>query len=80
MGSIIRSRTNRSTAFRTSPGVGPHPSSEAAISAIVRGASSNSPRYRPSVGSNSSRAAHSALAASKDLRPASLRAATITWR
>ena len=71
MGAIIRSRTSRSTPLRTSLGAGPHPSSEVAISGIVRGPSNNSPRYKPSVGSNPSRAAHSVRAASKDLRPAS---------
>ena len=80
MGSMIRSRTNRSTALRTSLGAGPHPSSEAAISAIVFGPLCNSPRYSPSVASKVSRAAHSALAASNDLRPVSLRAATIASR
>src|SRR6266446_1437968 len=78
--SNIRTRTSRSTAARTSLRCGPQPSSEAAISGIVRGASSNSPKYRPSVGSSPSRAAHSVRATSKDLRPASAREATMTWR
>src|SRR5882762_6509638 len=78
--SNIRSCTSRSTAARTSLRCGPQPSSEAAISGIVRGASSNSPRYRPSVGSSPSRAAHSVRATSKAFRPASAREATMTWR
>ncbi len=44
IGSTIRNRTKRSTAARTSLRLGPHPSSEVAISAIVFGPLCNSPR------------------------------------